>query len=150
MKLIPMIEFVLESDEKIGNPYTLEKYRQVTRNYANFLKQPLTLGMFVPCDEEGNPLRPVGAPFMKYEVEAYQQAKERVLFEGFKLQDTRGVYDIVRSKQWAIEFDEYGTRLICHCGNLDDERIHTVENLVMKHDSVRLELTSTALKQIEL
>ena len=22
--------------------------------YANFLKQPLTLGMFIPCDEYGN------------------------------------------------------------------------------------------------
>ena len=24
------------------------------RNYANFLKQPLNIGMFVPCDDEGN------------------------------------------------------------------------------------------------
>lgn len=64
-------------------------------NYANFLKQPLEIWMFVPCDEEGNVLEePKG--WLNEECvindcctickcEQYQQAKERVLFDGFKM-----------------------------------------------------------------
>ena len=42
MKLISMTDFVL---------YKKESHTQIMK-YAKFLKQPLTLGMFVPCDEE--------------------------------------------------------------------------------------------------
>ena len=58
-------------------------------NYARLLKQPLTLGMFVPCNEDGNVL---SEPSEKYDFdttdfdflcEQYRQAKERVVFEGF-------------------------------------------------------------------
>ena len=40
MKLISMTDFVL---------YKKESHTQIMK-YAKFLKQPLTLGMFVPCD----------------------------------------------------------------------------------------------------
>ena len=33
--------------------HELEKYRQIFK-YAKFLKKPLKLEMFVPCDEDGN------------------------------------------------------------------------------------------------
>ena len=58
-------------------------------NYARLLKQPLTLGMFVPCNEDGNVL---SEPSEKYDFdttdfdflcEQYQQALDRVVFEGF-------------------------------------------------------------------
>ena len=57
-------------------------------NYAKFLKQPLTLGMFIPCDEDGNVLE---KPHEEWELSywdfstkqgKYLKAKERVLFEG--------------------------------------------------------------------
>ena len=65
MKLISMTDFVLGIEQ---NSYTkTEKYNIIEWQskcesfdkiikYANFLKQPLKLGMFVPCDENGNVL----------------------------------------------------------------------------------------------
>jgi len=67
-------------------------------NYCTFLKQPLTLGMFVPCDLDGNVFEKpnqyriyVAQDYYSFkggEIEwekckQYQQAKERVLFDGF-------------------------------------------------------------------
>ena len=48
MKLISMTDFVLQQD------ITDIKQRDSIVKYANFLKQPLKLEMFVPCDEDGN------------------------------------------------------------------------------------------------
>jgi hypothetical protein len=57
-------------------------------NYANFLKQPLELWMFVPCDDNGNVLEHPNyikgkrtAQFYNDKMDEYQQAKERVLFD---------------------------------------------------------------------
>ena len=103
MKLISMTDFVEFADNKlcsINSPSVrisnYGKTLDLIVNYKNFLKQPLTLGMFVPCDEEGNvleePIYPSkfrtgvyphsGGVLKKYEIklEQYQQAKERVLF----------------------------------------------------------------------
>ena len=74
MKLIAMTDFVLEQKDNYFN----QRFFKI-ENYAKFLKQPLELWMFFPCDlikgkivalNEGD--------------EHYQQAKERCLFE-FKL-----------------------------------------------------------------
>lgn len=57
MKLISMTDFVLQTYEKHDD------YKIIADEcllYANFLKQPLTLGIFVPCDDDsalGCPLR---------------------------------------------------------------------------------------------
>lgn len=51
-----MVDFVLKQKEKrncLLSHNSFEFYKSVT-NYANFLKQPLELWMFVPCDENGN------------------------------------------------------------------------------------------------
>ena len=67
-----------------------------------FLKQPLKLEMFVPCDEDGNVLEePINyktwaelhfnngkkekGTYGFLEHEKYQQAKEKVLFEDFEI-----------------------------------------------------------------
>lgn len=55
MKLLSMTEFVLEvinADRPCDRGAMLDEIG----NYASFLKQPLALGMFVPCDEDGNVL----------------------------------------------------------------------------------------------
>ena len=65
MKLISMTDYLPE------NPY------------SKFLKQPLELWMFVPCDDNGNVLKePIINDSIK--IWTYQQAKERCLFEGFE------------------------------------------------------------------
>jgi hypothetical protein len=91
MKLIPMTDFVLNNKNKYYNDF----YREVNY-YANFLKQPLKLEMFVPCNEDGEILNPeyVGGKEVIYDssvqdammdkVLEYQKAKEKVLFEGFE------------------------------------------------------------------
>ena len=35
----------------------LDWFERVRTNFDNFLKQPLNIGMFVPCDENGNVLQ---------------------------------------------------------------------------------------------
>ena len=67
----------------------------VTKQYMQFLWAPLELGMFIPCDKDGNVLSEpknwskfIGKDY-KYSLECkqYQEAKERVLFEGCKIVD---------------------------------------------------------------
>lgn len=54
-KLIPMTDFVIEyySNEGYADLQTLS----LMKNYAQFLRKPLNLGMFVPVDAQGNPLK---------------------------------------------------------------------------------------------
>jgi len=108
MKLISMTEFVLakhqEYKSKILSGLPLEtsykEHSKLCLKYANLLNQPLTLGMFVLCDFEGNVLEeperwsnydpltmrrepPKSDWWLK--CDTYQKAKERVLFEGFEI-----------------------------------------------------------------
>ena len=85
MKLISMTDFVLKNEKQ---PYVEgTKYKDLV-NYAKFLKQPLKLGMFVPCDEDGNILeKPSAESYIiletcEYSKEwiDYKKAKEKVLF----------------------------------------------------------------------
>jgi hypothetical protein len=106
-KLILMTDFLLEQVKILihgKDPANIKKYDYVLRTtaYARFLKQPLELWMFIPCDDDGNVLKwpkcnlcgvniyedcgrskecgqSNNNEFLKY-----QQAKERCLFEGFK------------------------------------------------------------------
>lgn len=130
MKLISMTDFVLEHPATTDYEWQLSKHLK----YANFLKQPLTLGMFVPTDEDGNVLKPQIVDFNKY-----QQAKERVLFDFdggltllrnvdnfFIIEDKSGVfYRILKNNSKAV-----------------------VEDLFKF--SVEITLTETAIKQIGL
>ena len=72
------------------------EYRRLRENFDNFLEKPLKLGYFIPCDENDVPLEepkrwndylefPESFDGNKewYELYAYQEAKKRVLFEGF-------------------------------------------------------------------
>ena len=79
-----MTDFVLQQD------ITDIKQRDSIVNYANFLKQPLNLRMFVPCDEDGEILdeprdyeQRLPNMMTEYndEIYRYKQAKEKVLFE---------------------------------------------------------------------
>jgi len=50
--------------------------------YSDFLSQPLTMSMFVPCDKDGNVLsEPNRSTHTNEECEAYNEAKSKVLFQ---------------------------------------------------------------------
>jgi hypothetical protein len=92
MKLISMVNKIRDIDLAHGS--LSDKYNEIIK-YSKFLKQPLKLGMFVPCDLEGNVLKPYqsrcelncscGEEAVKDCKEdrynEYQEAKDRVLFE---------------------------------------------------------------------
>ena len=89
--LIPMTDFVLKIDEflpqdlgQFFDSWRMSQLRLI-ENYAKFLKQPLKLEMFVPCDEI---IEVMNYKEIKQSViegtdswDAYEKAKENVLFE---------------------------------------------------------------------
>lgn len=85
MKLISMTDFVLEQLEIKQSSF---EFRHAIRSYANFLKQPLKLEMFVTINEHGNIISEMyngkvddkNKTFAQL-VNEYQIAKEKVLFE---------------------------------------------------------------------
>ena len=82
-KLIEIIDYIIEQHEQCVSS------TDRTYNYAIFLKQPLELWMFVPCDEEGKVLEKpdcsLGKDCASPPCARYQQAKERCLFKGFEM-----------------------------------------------------------------
>lgn len=107
MKLIPLSEFVLEQKKENLSGVKIPHYRlyREIADYAKFLKQPLTLGMFIPVDWHGNVLKEPSAyhEFLYNEeylfsddVECikYDEAKEKVLFEGF---DQKGGLSVAKA-----------------------------------------------------
>jgi hypothetical protein len=90
-KLISMTDYVLHKNRVKEDSDTA--IFKVT-NYANFLKQPLELWMFVPCDENGNVSEipkaihgDIGNIIYRNLFNKYRQAKKRCLFDGFDLRD---------------------------------------------------------------
>jgi len=141
IKLVGMTNFVLEQ-EKIGLTYLTAIEKCI--NYAKFLKQPLELWMFVPCDEDGNVLEKPREFKNKFSTfEKYQQAKERCLFEGFEIDTKKNGNKYVSKKDWLIIFastenDNGIFRLFSKFSN--------IESLI----KYNIQLTQTAQKQIGL
>lgn len=149
MELISMTAFVIKSHNTIEDVADSES---AMYNYANFLEQPLTLGMLVPCDEDGNVLEEPKFWREKYNDDIpknefdlctkYHEAKEKVLFEGFSIESEKffGVcfYDVVRNKDTYVFVKDKDWE------KLND--YNTIENLVLYN----LPLTLNAIKQFEL
>jgi hypothetical protein len=150
-KLISMIEFVLEQDKLIlklspsrsgitqYDEFTSLKLDRIT-NYANFLKRPLELGMFVPCDLKGNVMKKstIGSgSWQEIDDKKYQQAKERVLFEG-KWEHSRD--DRYTFMNWVT--DPTTPKVNHHHKNIPLHARKTIEDLVQDN----LTLTESALK----
>ena len=66
-----------------------KKYFDKVFNYSDFLKQPVKLEMLVPCDENGNIIDKVDFFDERFELKKmiYDEAKEKVLLEGFTFKD---------------------------------------------------------------
>lgn len=138
--LVSMVDFVFEQQK---NHLSLRDFN--ITNYANFLKQPLELWMFIPCDEDGSVLE---KPEMVYNVDVfgvynglfqnkneyikqYQKAKERCLFEGFEV---------------GFRISE---KKVFSAGDLIFDEEETIENLLQYKNKTFI-LTASALKHIGL
>lgn len=90
MKLISMTDFVIQKRSEL----MFKELGKACCKYAQFLKQPLKLEMFVPCDEDGNVLEEYKISPSEREADLYNyprpvsieefnwnKAKEKVLFE---------------------------------------------------------------------
>ena len=114
-------------------------YRRLRDNYDALLKQPLKLGFFVPCDENGNVLDPSDAFRSCEKGFLYGKAKERVLFKGFEY----------------VNFINDGKLLPYHRLIKNDEYFNVrfldrnIEDLLTEFE-YGIELTPTAIKQIGL
>ncbi len=91
--LIPLSDFVLEQEIRMSSP---EIFKSKVYAYANFLKQPLKLEMFIPCIND-EPISSV--PYYADGVEKineYKAAKEKVLFEDAVIIDDSPHYQTER------------------------------------------------------
>lgn len=149
MKLQKMTTFILEQSEKINDPEILVR---VLVKYAMFLERPLTLGMFVPCDEDGNVLEEphpekyfdINKPSDKFTNEDkkgldlyssalmfYDAAKKNVLFSDLEIEKRLGSIHVLR----------YGnTVFFSNWKNISVDQI-------VKH---RIEFTESAIKYLGL
>lgn len=175
MKLISMTSFVLQRD------ITDIKQRDSIVKYATFLRQPLKLEMFVPCDEDGNVLeKPKKTDYQvdvntkcsgwkylydsndkligyyddrkwKEDFVKYKQSKEKVLFEGFDLnqKDLSKLENIFCLTKECFQITFFTKEKGCFMDNLKTNKtyeIKTIEDLI-EYD---LQLTENAVKQIGL
>jgi hypothetical protein len=150
-KLVPMVEFILSHPASTDYEWQLKNHL----NYANFLSQPLELWMFVPVGDNGEVLEeptnlqkmqagwadnPLDANF--YNVCAYNEAKQRCLFEGFEMHDLRD--GVKRLTSPCGHFNPYWYSPVRRWYPARGIENQTVEDLVR----VDVTLTETALKQI--
>ena len=131
-----MTDFVLEIKVKSNKSSDFSFMMDYSKifNYAEFLIQPLQLGMFVPCDENGNVLDPSDVFKSCEKGFLYGKAKERVLFKGFEYIKTDHNFYIFNKAELI---------------RLDQSHFHgtvTIEYISAKN----VELTESAIKQIGL
>ena len=158
-KLISMVNFVLQQD------ITDIKQRDSIVKYANFLRQPLKLEMFINCDDDGNVLKEPKKTNYQVDVNTkcsgwkylydnndkligyyddrkwkedfvkYKQSKEKVLFEGIEFIRNGGV-NFLTINEDTFAFHDFNIKF----------KYLTIEFLVQYN----LKLTESALKQIGL
>ena len=140
-----MVDFVLEQNNLMHHELTTADQFRIhdkIHNLAIFLKQPLNLGMFVPAKKVNGVWVVLEKPTETHEVvfndseclKEYQEAKDRVLFEGFK-------YDLVEDN--VVFVFENGNEWRFDCFDMKNQTIESFTEYT-------LELTSTAKKQITI
>lgn len=144
--LIPMTNFV----NNVGNMENYPSHENALSwiyNYATFLKKPLKLEMFVPCDDEGNILEEPKIEeedidehttqiFAQYQYD-FDKSKENVLFEGFKIYDYKLNVFFYLGRRKKLSYDKKRKDFIT-IGFLPE----TVEDLI--NISSQIKLTQTA------
>jgi len=151
MNLKSMTDFVLEQEQNYANVTRCVKKNPflLIVDYAKFMKQTLTLGMFVPCDENGIVLSEPErwSDYLKApesfdgnnewgELYQYEIAKEKVLFDGFVIAYIGGnIVSVVNKLDANIAFSKETLKSAIN---------KNIEWLV----DYQLPLTESALKQI--
>jgi hypothetical protein len=104
--LVSMTDFTLNQWDGVAEIYSFKDMCVRCYDYAQFLKQPLKLWMFVPCDEEDNYLREPyekfaedGVDFENYMI-YYIEQREKCLFGN----NYSEVFDVALAK---VYLDEY-------------------------------------------
>jgi len=156
MKLISNTDF----GKKIGSKLILGEidytdYFVLRCNYDSFLIKTLEKWMFVPCDEDGSILKePKRNDFGiriqgQYQFESvlkeYRQAKERCLFEGFEVQNTKDWIEFYGGIRVYIPSNDLGN-MVSVVFRESDPMNKTIEDLVKYNP----ELTQNAIKKLEL
>jgi len=145
MKLISMTEKVLQLSKDLGiGGDTFHDFYLKTTYYANFLSQPLTLSMFIPCVDNV----PLEIPIEticgveKY-TESYNKAKENVLFEGFFTSDGKD------TKPTDVKSVTNGIMHVFWYNNIENwylsRGLKTIEDLIQYN----LTLTESAKQQLK-
>ena len=141
----------------------LDWYEKTRNNFDNFLEQPLKLEMFEPCDEDEEILKPqyiagkeviyneLVEEFIMDKVKEYNEAKEKVLFEGFNLnqKDFSKLESIFCLTKECFQITFFTKEKGCFMDNLKTNKtyeIKTIEDLIQYN----LQLTENAVKQIGL
>lgn len=169
MKLLSMTDFVLHESFGVGNEIINKGiFYNKCSNYANFLKQPLKLEMFVPCDDNGSVLEhPIYTTNHSDECyckgceeetkrcsdlqNQYQKAKEKVFFEGFVYTDSQKYSYLNRIPLSVSPYGLKNERL--QLTKLkEDNKFHTWLQLYTIEDLIKcdLDLTQNAIKQLGL
>lgn len=147
MKLISMTNYVLDKNKKYlkGDLSLACDCLDTITYYANFLKKPIELWMFVPCYLRDGVWMPYKKDTLLSTLDLFnefQQAQERVIFDEFRSIRERDV-ELINRDGWIcfennqIVFeDEFG----------HETRLYVVENLL----EMDFKLTNSAIKQLNL
>ena len=148
-----MTDFVLQEEKKgMQNTDRPLRFERILK-YAKFLKQPLTLSMFVPCDYDGNVLEEPKYWNKKYNddipeselilCEEYRQAKERVIFEGFEGRYSESGYQVSNENILIVFYDAGYIVTYKACF---DYKTETIESVIQ----FNLTITPNAVKKYQL
>ena len=149
MKLISCTDFVLEQEKKgMQNTDRPLRFERILK-YAKFLKQPLTLSMFVPTDDEGNVMKEAYEVFERDCTECdeyifrHQQAKERIIFEGFDGRYSESGYQVSNENILIVFYD---AGYIVTYKSCFDYKTETIESVIQ----FNLTITPNAVKTYQL
>lgn len=154
MKLISMTDFVLEQGM---NPLQNDEQAWIkTHRYAEFLKQPLELGYFIPTDEDGNVLEDpiednynlgdIYAGYYRRDLHKYQRAKERVLFDCFEIVKSGKTININNNIFYVVSNGE--NEVTFHIGLYIFSKGVDFANTIEDLTHIQPTLTQTAINQI--
>lgn len=157
MKLIPMVDYALKvvQTPNVNEAHCWEQTAQRLDKiyfYALFLKTPLSIGMFVPCNEEGifitkpDPVYTDVYPLIKRQAE-YSIAENKVLFKGIEVKNCKSELDgeefigVIVNDQWCGGWDNFISSYLK--GNA------TIEGLTNLKEKLLPELKESAIKQFD-
>ncbi|MDV3470861.1 hypothetical protein CMU02_08980 [Elizabethkingia anophelis] len=171
-KLIPISDFILHQAGWHESTVRISEYefQQIVLRYTLFIKQPLTLGMFIPVDENNVPLEePTQEKYgcisaTSYEEESgwmyeggedkyqeafseWQKSKERVLFEGFHIIDFKEHQVETLKYTSFLQWDDIEIASKKEWEDNWDFEYPTIESLSL-NNNLEITLTATAIKSI--